>query len=138
MRWSRSFLRHQIGRRGAALLFFAILDVTYAFGLLFPPKTASEFYVFLASIMPLWAWAAVWAGTGLCLFINAFKVKDRVGFAAAMFLKVLWGAVALLGWIAGHADRGYISAAIWLAAAGWIGVIASWPEPSDYDLRKVD
>jgi hypothetical protein len=129
MRWFRSFLRYQVGRRGAALLFFSVLDITYAFGLYYPPETNNDFYAFLGDVLPMWVWALLWAAIGVCCLINAFRVRDRVGFAAAMFVKVLWGAVALMSFVIADVDRGWVSAAIWLTAAGWVAVISSWPEP---------
>lgn len=132
-------LAQRIGRRGTVLLFFGWLDVIYAHGLWFPSETArrAEFYQFLAKIMPLWGWSALWAAVGVACLVHAFKIRDRLGFAAAMFLKVLWGAVAVLSWAIGDVERGYISAAIWLAAAGMLGVISSWPEQPRLDLRQV-
>lgn len=124
---------HRVGRRGVALLFFAFLDLVYAFSLANPPaearRTASLLFVQL--IAPLWAWSILWLVVGLVCLAGAFARQDRWAFAAAMFLKVLWGVTYLLGWVMFHLERGYVSAAIWLVFAGWIFVISTWPEPPE-------
>lgn len=120
-------LRLTVGRRGAALLFFALLDVVYAASLIDAPTSGS--YRFLADVLPLTAWAAMWAAVGALCAVQAFMRSDRVAFAAAALIKVVWGIIQLLGWAIADLDRGYVSAVIWLALAAFVHVIAGWPEP---------
>ncbi|MEU7741967.1 hypothetical protein [Nonomuraea sp. NPDC049158] len=121
-------LRHRVGRRGCALLFFALLDLIYAASLLSAPTSGS--YRFLADILPLAAWAGLWAAVGLLCLAQAFMRTDRAAFAAAMLIKVVWGLVQFFGWLIAGLDRGYVSAVIWLALAAFVHVIAGWPEPA--------
>lgn len=123
----------RVGRRGSFLLFLALLDVTNAFALATPDKQASSMpaYVFLASILPLWCWAIPWAGVGLLCLFYAFRKNDAVAYGVAMFLKVFWALVFLLGWIFVHVDRGYLSTTVWGAFAAVLLLIATWPEPDD-------
>ncbi|MEV6159430.1 hypothetical protein AB0L53_54770 [Nonomuraea sp. NPDC052129] len=121
-------LRFRVGRRGAALLFFALLDVIYAASLLSAPTSGP--YRFLAAILPLAAWASLWAAVGILCAVQAFLPSDRAAFAAAMLIKVVWGMVQLAGWLIGDLDRGYVSAAVWLALAAFVHVISGWPEPA--------
>lgn len=113
-----------------SLLFFAALDLIYSFSLLNPDQDSrnGKFLTAVADIMPLWAWAALWGVTGLLCLFFAFLRDDRVGWTAAIFLKVTWATACLIAWINGGADRGYVSASIWLATAGFVWVISSWPE----------
>lgn len=120
-------LRHRIGRRGCALLFFSLLDIIYALSLISAPTTGS--YRFLANMLPLPAWAAIWAAVGLLCATQAFLLSDRAAFAAASLIKVVWGVMQLIGWLTADLDRGYVSAVIWLALAAFVAVIAGWPEP---------
>jgi hypothetical protein len=120
--------RQRIGRRGCALLFFALLDVVYATSLLSAPTTGP--YRFLADILPLPAWAGLWAAVGLLCGVQAFMRSDRAAFAAASLIKVVWGIIQLLGWAIADLERGYVSAVIWLALAAFVHVIAGWPEPA--------
>lgn len=120
-------LRYRVGRRGCALLFFALLDLIYAASLLSAPAGGS--YRFLADILPLAVWAGLWGAVGLLCAVQAFLPSDRAAFAAASLIKVVWGMVQLIGWLIADLDRGYVAAAVWLAFAAFVLVIAGWPEP---------
>lgn len=109
------------------MLFFALLDLVYAVSLIGAPPTAA--LRFLTSILPIPAWAALWGAVGLLCLVQAFMPSDRAAFAAAALIKVVWGVVQLWGWLFGDLDRGYVSAAVWLALAAFVHVIAGWPEP---------
>lgn len=122
---------HRVGRRGVSLLFFAVLDLIYAVSLLTVDPGDSPFFAWLARLLPLWAWAILWATIGLICLWYAFQRCDRWGFAAAIFLKIVWGLVSLGGWLLGGVERGWVSATIWLAFAGWVWVISGWPEEGD-------
>lgn len=128
---SLRLLRDRVGRRGSALLFFALLDLVYGYSLALPSRQArqSSALAYLAHVAPLWVWAALWIIVGMLCLVGAFLRHDRWAFAAAMFIKVLVGITSLFGWWFGAIERGYVSAAIWLALAGWIYIISTWPEP---------
>lgn len=123
-------LASRIGRRGAALLFFALLDVIYCYALLTAARPLVSFYEFLDSTLPLTVWAIVWGGVGLICLTYAFRTYDTVGFMFAVALKVAWGLFALLGWLAGEIDRGYVSAVIWLGFAAFVHLIAGGVPPA--------
>jgi hypothetical protein len=129
-RISHSLIR-RIGRRGAALLFFALLDLLYGLSLASPDPQVrlSPSVAFIAHVAPLPAWAALWAAVGVACLAGAFVRHDRWAFTAAVALKVLWGVTFLVGWLVAHLERGWVPAVIWLAMAGWVLIIASWPEP---------
>lgn len=122
-----------VGKRGRMLLFFGSLDVVYALSLSAPDALTrrAPMFIWLAQIAPLWVWAAAWGGVGLVCLIQAFCRRDRVGFAAAIALKICWGGVSISAWLLGGVDRGYVSAAIWLGLAYAVSVLAGWPEPGD-------
>lgn len=128
--WLRD-LRYRIGRRGCSLLFFALVDLVYAVGLLAAPAEtrAQPTYMFLVAVLPLSVWAVLWGSVGALCAVQAFMLRDRLAFACASWLKVGWGSVHLFGWLIGVVPRGYVSAVIWLAFAGFVQVIATWPEP---------
>jgi hypothetical protein len=131
-------LWRRIGRRGAALIFFALLDLIFALSLAAPSAdarhTASLAYV--ASVAPLWLWACLWAAVGVICGVYAFRARDRVAYACAMGLKVLWGVTQLAGWLFVHLDRGYVGAAVWLGLAAWVYIISTWPEPAPPAHRR--
>jgi hypothetical protein len=121
----------RVGRRGSALLFFAVLDLIYGFSLFNPTPTAAANpgFVFIAGIAPLRVWGGLWLAVGLVCLAGAFVREDSFAWAAAMALKVLWGTVFLCGWLLTGLERGYVSAAIWLCAAALVALLGSWPEP---------
>ena len=131
MRGVAAGVRRRVGHRGAALLFFAILDVVYCYSLLFPPPRAqwSSSLVFLNRIVPLWVWAVAWGVVGLLCLSRSFRRRDSGAFAAAIGIKVLWAVASLAAWLVGGVDRGYVNVVVWVAFAGFVGIIASWPEP---------
>lgn len=124
-------LTERVGRRGAVLLFLALLDIVYSVGLYnpLPEIKQSASTQFLADIMPLAAWASLWLGVGVVLLLGAFLRHDRWAYAIAVGFKTLWGTVNLLGWAIAGVDRGWLSAAIWLAFGGIVLMISAWPEP---------
>jgi len=124
--------RVRVGKRGRSLLFFAVLDLIISASLISPDHATrrAPLYVWLDSVAPLWTWSLLWGFVGLICLWNAFRQRnDRWGFSAAIAIKVLWGMLSLAGWLLGGVERGYVSAAIWLAMAGWVWEIAGWPEP---------
>jgi hypothetical protein len=127
---------HRVGKRGAALLFFALLDGVYCYGLLTAPRPLAEFYAWMNDVMPLGVWATCWGAVGAICLVYVFRVYDTPAFMGAVALKVGWGLLAFFGWAAGAVDRGYLSAVIWLAFAGFVyliagGIPSAAPRPSN-------
>lgn len=131
MRRNANRLWHRIGRRGCFLLFLSMLDVVYAYSLYSPPAETkqSASIRFFAGLAPLWMWALIWLVPGILCAWQAFRASDRVAFAAAMGVKVLWGAMYIAGAVAVNLDRAYVGAVVWLAFALVVGLISTWPEP---------
>jgi hypothetical protein len=123
-------LRTRIGRRGASLLFLALLDVVYGAGLAYIQDLGrvAATYRFIADVAPLEVWAAAWFLVAAICLVQAFAIRDQLAFGAAVALKVTWGGVTLLGWLLHNVPRGYVSATIWLAFAGWLFIISGWTE----------
>jgi hypothetical protein len=117
-------LAGRIGRRGAALLFFVLLDAVYCYGLLTAPRPLVPFYAWMNHIVPLGLWAAAWGTVGAICLWYAFRLYDTPAFMAAVALKVGWGGLSFFGWIAGTVDRGYVSAVVWLGFAAFVFLIA--------------
>lgn len=121
-----------VGRRGAVLIYLALVDLTYALSLWRPAPEAGRSVAlrFVADVAPLDAWAALWLVVGVLCLAGAFvHPLDRIAFTAATAIKTLWGGVFLFGWLAGEVYRGWVSAAVWLALAVLVMIIAGWPDP---------
>jgi hypothetical protein len=121
-------LWRRVGRRGVTLLFLALLDLLYPIGLAGQPAVARAGYELLA---PWQVWAGLWAATGLVCLTQAFARRDRIAFTAAVAIKLAWGSTSLAAWTMGVSPRGWLPALVWLAFAGLIAVIATWPEEWD-------
>lgn len=132
-------LFHRIGRRGAALLFFFILDFFNGWSLLdpLPESRQSHGTQWLASVLPLEAWGAIWLFVGLLCLIGALIRTDVVAWVAAMSIKVMWGLLWLLGWMLDGVERGWVFAAFWLALAALVALLAGWAEPGDHGRRPM-
>jgi len=123
-------LINKVGRRGAFLLFLALLDFVYAFALYFPGAAAiTPIYLYLSNTAPLEVFATLWAIVGVLCSIYAFRKEDAPAFAAAIFIKASWAVIFLLGWLFADVDRGYLTGAVWGAFAAVVGLISTWPDP---------
>jgi hypothetical protein len=122
----------RLGRRGTALLFLCFIDLIFAYGYLWPgPRdTWSPSMEFVATVAPLPVWALLWGAVGLVCLQQAFRDNDKVGFGCAVMIKVLWALLHLLGTLVGDLDRGHLYIAVWMAGAGWVWIISTWPEPA--------
>ncbi|MEU6713814.1 PAS domain S-box protein [Nonomuraea sp. NPDC046802] len=120
----------RVGRRGASLAFVGLLSLVIAASLAFAPTTqrAAPSYAILARVAPLTVWALAWLMLGLLCLVQTFMRSDRIAFAAATALLILYGLIYLASSITGDNPRGWVSGAVWLAFGGWIAVIATWPE----------
>lgn len=116
-------LVQRIGRRGAALLFFTLLDFVICYSLLTAPRPLTPLYAWLAQLMPIDAWAACWGAVAVVCLVFAFKIYDTPAFMCAVGLKIVWGGLAFCGWLDG-VERGYVTAVVWLAFAGFVFLIA--------------
>jgi hypothetical protein len=129
-------LRDRVGRRGAALLFFALLDTVYCTALLTAPRPLTVFYAWMNEILPLAVWAACWGVVGVICLCFAVAQRDTTAFMAAVALKVAWGLLAFFGWTSGTVPLGYLSAVIWLAFAAFVYLIAGGIPPAPPAERR--
>ncbi|HUR08440.1 MAG TPA: PAS domain S-box protein [Nonomuraea sp.] len=120
----------RIGRRGASLAFVGLLSLAIGASLAYVPadQRVTPGYAMLASIAPLGVWALVWCATGALCLVQMFMRSDRVAFAVATALLMLYGLVYLFSTFTGVNPRGWVGGAVWLAFGGWIALIATWPE----------
>jgi len=122
-------IERRVGFRGSVLLFLGELDLVYGWTLAFPSAASavSPLNRYFCTMLPLRAWAVLWAGVGLICIYHAFHRYDRFGFIAAIAIKVLWGSLALIGvW---YSDVSIASPAIWLSLAGLVWRVSGWAEP---------
>lgn len=118
----------RVGRRGYTLLVLGIFDELYALSIPAADTTRTATARWLAHVLPLDAWAALWAAAGIVLVISAFLDRDQVGFATAELLKAGWALVYLVGWIWHDVYRAWVSFVVWTLVASWLFIISTWPE----------
>jgi len=122
--------RH-VGRRGAALLFLAEVDVFYAASLAWPSAATARTPTnrYYDTILPLDVWAGLWLIVGVVCMIHAFRHHDRVGFIAAIGIKTMWAFFAIIGVIT--AGVPVSTPAIWISFAGFVWLVSGWRDPDD-------
>ncbi|MFC4146623.1 hypothetical protein ACFO0M_10180 [Micromonospora mangrovi] len=131
MRRVAAGLRRRVGHRGSTLLFLALVDLVYCYRLLFPSERdrSAPWLTFLTSFLPLPVWAVLWGGVGLLCLSRSWRRKDSGAFACAIAIKVLWTLLAVASGVIGGVDQWYLNAVIFGGFAGFVAIIASWPEP---------
>lgn len=124
-------MRERVGLRGVALIALAVLDLVYAYGLLYPPQPVTSIYLFPSDVIDLCWWALLWAGVGVILLLFAFRLNDTPGYVVAVLIKAFWGLFLGIGWAGGDVVRGYVSATIFLVfAAVVLVVMVGVPQPA--------
>lgn len=110
----------RLGYRGAFLLFLAIIDLIYGWFLInpTPEQTKTTQFVWRDHIMPTEAWGVVWLTVAVVLIVSAFLRQDRIGYAAAIGLKVGWAFLAGAAGLTGNVQGAWTTVAIWGGFAG--------------------
>lgn len=123
-------IARRVGHRGGYLLFIALLDILFALSLASPPPEVrgSPAFRYIATVLPLPIWAAIWLAVGIICLIQTFTRSDRLAFGLASGLKLLWGSVYLGGWLLAGVARGWVGAAIWISFGALTTLISTWPE----------
>ncbi|HEV8653099.1 MAG TPA: hypothetical protein VG276_27835 [Actinomycetes bacterium] len=100
------WMRRRVGYRGAALGAFATFDLVWAWSLIDPTaarplKQAPTYHVVLA-LAPLWVWALGMAAIGVLLGVQAWMDDDRLAYAAAIGIKLIWATATVATWPVAH------------------------------------
>jgi hypothetical protein len=126
-------LRRRVGRRGAALLVFAFIDLTIGWSLVEPESRAQAqslpSYQAMLAVAPFAVWGWLWITVGLVCAAQAPARFDRVGYGAAIGIKVVWAGCFLASWLIYAAPRAWLGAATWAVVAALVFLVAGWPEP---------
>lgn len=125
---------HQVGRRGAFLLFLAFLDTIFGYFILYPPpEEIAQKYPF----WPPWAWGAAWLAVAAACLLGAFLRRDRIPYTMASLIKTAWGLRYAWLWFTGSAPFAWVSTTLWLCFSAIVLVVASWPEVSEVPVIYV-
>ena len=125
----------RVGRRGLILILFGFVDLIMAWAIYsYPNDGPTNAYagqkIMLNSLPgdPLDAWALIWLAVAMILFVNAFRRSDRVGYAFAYGIKLLWASCFTIATITGLSPRAWVGTIAWALIAAVCGIIAGWPE----------
>jgi hypothetical protein len=129
------WLRSRVGRRGAALLVFAFVDVVIGWSLLDgqgrAQAAALPTYRAFREVAPLTFWGGAWLAAAVVCAVWAFRRDDWPGFTVAIGIKLVWAAGFLTSWLAWDAPRGWLGAATWGVIAALVYLISGWPDIED-------
>lgn len=120
-------LRRRLGRRGAVLAIFGVIDLAQAATLIFPTGSLGASYEWFGSIAPLLSWAFLWAFVGVVCLVHALRQDDHLAYVVAIGAKVVWGIGCFAAWVI--SDVTILGGVLWIALAGIAAVIAGWAEP---------
>ena len=117
-------LRERAGRRGVFLLFLALLDLSYGYGLLAEPPVGR----FDDLLLPWVAWGWIWTAIGVICAAGIFAKYDGFAFSGCSALFAGWAMLYVQLQVQGI-GRSWISAVVWAAFALAVLMVAGWPDP---------
>lgn len=115
---------HQAGRRGAFLLFLALIDTAYGYGLLVSPAAGAS----LNLLLPPDVWGVLWLAIGVVCLSGVLKSYDRFQYTCSAVFKTLWALTLTRVWLAQQIPLIWLQAIIWLAFAATVVLISGWHE----------
>jgi hypothetical protein len=118
----------RMGRRGATLFVLGVADVIYGASLISSPGVSpNSTMLWFDQLGPMWLWTGLWWMTAVACFANVTRHDDRLGFAAALGIKISWMIVCLAGWLAGAVGLGAVGVFFGLTCI--VVINGGWPEP---------
>lgn len=130
--WMHRLLR-RCGRRGAFLLFLAVLDLSYGKALI--DTAVASLHHGPDLLLSQYAWGWIWIGTGVVSLTGVFAVAhDWLQFGVESAIKATWAAVFTDVWLVQNEPDGWVSVTVWLAFALVVLLVGSWPEHSRIEV----
>lgn len=123
-----------VGRRGAALLFFALIFGTSAFSYLAHPEliTQNPNRDLINVLATPQEWGIVFAVTCFVKIVGSvWRRLQPVAFFLGTALWTCWALAYWVEWIQGAGVYPYLAATIYTALAIFNLIIAGWPEPKE-------
>ena len=120
----------RLGRRGASLGWFGVLDLSFALSMFDPGQQAQlrqtpSYRIIL--LIDLRIWAVLWLAVGLLCLLQAWMTDDRLAFTAQITLLWIWAMFTILA-VGPQAPRAIIGAIIWTTFGGFVLILSGWPE----------
>jgi hypothetical protein len=137
---------HSIGRRGAALLMFAVIFGTYGFAIVSSPNPTPIGLELLTGRLPLDVLAVPWIVCSVAAFLTGLPWLKRwqgAGFAALIPMPLIWAFSYMWSWVtylgthgAAGTSRGWAGGLMFCLFPGVLLLIAGWPDPPKPDPAK--
>lgn len=123
----------RLGRRGTALVLFAVIFTIYGLALAGSDPDRPGLGA-LSDLIPMRALAALWIVAGLIGAACALLRRTGVGFGVLMFMPLAWTAsygFTFLAWLATGDGQSlaWAGALVWGLIVGVLALIAGWPDP---------
>jgi hypothetical protein len=126
-RWPRWKWARRLGRRGAILTVFGLMDCLFgAAALVQPPGGPNAAEDFL--IWPDWIWATSWFTVAAICLAQAWVKNDALAFAAAMAIKMTYAAAYLVAYWQTDLYRGWASFGFWFLFGCLVLLLAGWTD----------
>lgn len=122
-----------VRRRGAFLALMGAVWVLIGYSYMdIPPSQQPAVHRALhlaITVAPLWVHGLLWIVSGILAIGDGLRkgARSAVGFTAAIIMPTAWMCVYLAAWIDGDVPRGWVSALVFAALAGAIGIVAGMP-----------
>lgn len=111
-------------------MILGFVDFFYAWAMVTanpPAINGNATFHWFNTIAPIRAWSCLWIAVGLVCVVYSFRRYDRLGWMAAVGVKMLWGLLSLSGYYAENVSIG--SVGIWLGLALIVWRLSGWREP---------
>lgn len=102
----------------------------YAYGVADVPHGVRTSLSTATTILPLRAYAALWAAVGLYCIASGLTAHRIGGFTVASTMLTLWAIAYLIGWLLGDPGRGWVTAAIFATLAGGVYCVSGLVDPT--------
>lgn len=121
-------------------MILAVVDFSYGYSFIGPSadSLALTATVWREHIAPLWVWGMGWLTVGAIMVVSAFLLHDAIGYAAAIWWKILWALTTMASWAFGGVDRGWLGGVVWVVVAAMVWDISGWTEPTQPQEPEVD
>lgn len=135
------WIRYRARFRGSFLLILGLAEIPYGIGMLLASQTARPLRWWPGSVrslagLPLDFWGWLWIGLGTALIATCWMARDRIQFAVAISVNLIWTMFAIYRGIRPPNDPGaWAPGSIYLGITCALILIASWPDPPELTER---
>jgi vacuolar-type H+-ATPase subunit I/STV1 len=134
----RGLLLQRPDLRDWFLIIFGVLALLlgYAYGVARVPHGVRTSIYTATQILPLKAYAFMWAAAGAYSVAAGLTSRRVGGFTVASAMFTLWGLIYLIGWLNGDPGRGWVTAALFGGLAAAVYCVSGLVDPTPIVERE--